>query len=122
MRQRLLLDEMISAAVAAALRDEGHDVESITSRPDLRGLPDVAVLELAQSQQRIVVTLNIGDFARLHHEWVADERRHAGIVMVPSSAFPQNRGLVGALSNALSVAAAADVLPGPGHVLWLARP
>ncbi len=37
---KLLLDEMWSPAIAAALRERGHDVVAVAERSDLRGKPD----------------------------------------------------------------------------------
>lgn len=115
----LLLDEMIGPQVAQELRDRGLDVVALAERSDLRALPDDAVLDVARDQGRTLVTLNVGDFARLHQQWLAEGRRHAGIVMVTTQAFPQNRGFVGALVSALHAAAESSTLPGPGEVGYL---
>lgn len=64
---RLLLDEMLSPVVAAQLRDRAHDVEAISGSPH-QGGPDPEVLELARRERRVLVTNNIDDFRRLHHE------------------------------------------------------
>jgi hypothetical protein len=37
---RLALDEMFSPAIAAELRDRGHDVIAVADRPDLRAKSD----------------------------------------------------------------------------------
>jgi predicted nuclease of predicted toxin-antitoxin system len=116
---KLLLDEMIGPGVAQALRDRGLDVVAVAERADLRALPDDAVLDFAREDGRIVVTRNIGDFARLHQQSLAEGRQHAGIVMVSGEAFPQNRGFVGALVNALVTAAETSTRPGPGDVAFL---
>jgi hypothetical protein len=42
---KLLVDEMISAVVAAQLRTRGHDVEAVSERRDLRRLPDGELFE-----------------------------------------------------------------------------
>lgn len=39
-------------------------------------------LSFAASQHRILYTMNIGDFSRLHNEWVRAERSHSGIIIV----------------------------------------
>lgn len=115
----LLLDEMIGPRVARELGDRGIDVVAVVERSDLRALPDDAVLEIAREEGRILVTSNVGDFARLHQQWLAEGRQHAGIVMVTTQTFPQNRGFVGALVNALQAAAEAGTLPGAGEVVYL---
>lgn len=116
---RLLLDEMIGPRVAQALRERGLDAVGVVERTDLRALPDDAVLEQAYEERRIVVTRNIGDFARLDSQWRADGRQHQGLVMIPEQGFPQNRNLVGALTKALEWAAQLSELPAPGEVLYL---
>jgi len=82
-------------------------------------LPDDAVLDVAGEEGRVLVTLNIGDFARLHQQWLSEGRQHCGLVMVTTQAFPQNRRFVGALVGALHEAATKSSLPTPGDVLYL---
>ncbi len=116
---RLLLDEMIGPRVAHELRERGLDVAAVVERTDLRALPDDAVLEAAREEERVLVTRNIADFARLHQRWLAEGRTHPGLVLVSGQSFPQNRSFVGALVRALAAAAQASTLPGPGEVRWL---
>lgn len=67
---------------AAALLRAGFDV--VTSHAaGMDGTSDVAQLEFASSQQRILVTSNIADFCRLHSEFVAQNSHHHGIILVP---------------------------------------
>lgn len=116
---RLLLDEMIGPRVAEGLRERGIDAVGVVERTDLRSLPDDAVLEFAREDKRAVVTRNIADFARLHHQWQADGRSHQGMVMVTEHAFPQDRNLVGALVQALAQSEKQAELPAPGELLYL---
>jgi predicted nuclease of predicted toxin-antitoxin system len=46
-RARLLLDEMFSPTLAAALRDLGHDVIAVAERSDLRSMTDSEILAWA---------------------------------------------------------------------------
>lgn len=116
---KLLLDEMIGPRVARELRDRGLDVAAVAERTDLRALPDDAVLDVAREERRALVTCNIGDFARLHQQWLSEGRQHCGLVMVTTQAFPPNRGFVGSLVSALHAAAKSSLLPEPGAVLYL---
>lgn len=116
---KLLLDEMIGPRVAQELRARGLDVSAVAERADLRALPDDAVLDVAREDGRALVTLNIGDFARLHQQSLAEGRQHPGMVMVTAQAFPQNRGFIGALVNAVAAAHETSSLPGPGEVVYL---
>lgn len=116
---RLLLDELIGPRVAQELRNRELDVVAVAERTDLRALPDEAVLDFARDEGRAVVTRNIGDFARLHLQCLAEGRPHAGIVMVTVQAFPQDRGFVGTLVTALAAAEEDSWLPQPGEVSYL---
>ena len=116
---RLLLDEMIGPRLAELLREQGRDVIAIAERSDLRALPDEAVLQFAQQDDRILVTRNVADFARLDRSWQATGRQHCGLVLVLEHAFPQNRNLIGALAAALAAAFEHELLPHPDAVLYL---
>lgn len=110
---RLLLDEMLSPKIGAGLADRGHDVDAVTQRPDLMALhDDEPILAAATAEGR-------GDFALLDSRWAAEGRTHAGIVFVPTSAFPQDRGFIGNVVNALHAAAEEDALPASGQTLYL---
>ncbi len=53
---RLLADENFPKPIVEAVRAEGHDV--LWARTDLAGISDVALLDLAESEARIVMTLD----------------------------------------------------------------
>jgi len=53
---RLLADENFPGPIVEALRAEGHDV--LWARTDCVGWRDAALLELAESQARVVLTLD----------------------------------------------------------------
>lgn len=71
-----------------AVRARGHDAVEVVERRDLVSLPDEEVLALGAQEGRVVATLNIGDFVALDARWKADGRNHAGLVLVPTRAFP----------------------------------
>jgi hypothetical protein len=48
----------------------------------LDGAEDAALLELATTEGRIMVTFNVRDFARIAAEWAAGGRPHAGCLML----------------------------------------
>jgi hypothetical protein len=80
---RLLLDANLSGRrIARPLREDGHDLVALSERPDLEGLADPRVLELAAMEQRILVTRNSRDFAPLLREWAEAGRSHAGCVLI----------------------------------------
>ena len=83
---KLLLDEMLSPAIAQQLCDRGHDVEAIKSHPLHEALSDPEVMDLARSQGRAVVTNNLVDFRPLHHEAIAPGGPgHFGMVFMPGN-------------------------------------
>ena len=101
---RLLLDEMHSPAVAAHLRDRGHDAAAVKERADLIGLPDEDLLRAATADARAVVTENVKDFAALHRLISAAGQRHSGLVFTHSRRFPRSaRNHVRVLAGALAV-------------------
>jgi predicted nuclease of predicted toxin-antitoxin system len=80
---RLLLDANLSPrGIAGPLRAAGHDVLALAEDLALEGLEDSAVLELAASQNRVLITRNSRDFAPLAREWAEGQRSHAGIILI----------------------------------------
>jgi len=67
---RLLLDEMLSPAIARELRARGHDVQAVAEHPDWGALSDPEIMMLARAERRAVVTNNVRDFRPLHAEAV----------------------------------------------------
>lgn len=84
---RLLLDEMYPATIAEQLRDRGHDVTAVTERTELRALPDAAIFDVAQQEQRAVMTENIVDFVGLADHADQTGRRHQGLVLVDPAKY-----------------------------------
>lgn len=80
---RLLLDEMLSPAIARELRARGHDVQAIAEHPDRTALSDPEVMALARTERRAVVTNNVRDFRPLHAEAVTPGGSgHFGMIFV----------------------------------------
>lgn len=80
---RLLLDADLSPrGIAAPLRDAGHDVLALAEDTSFDGLPDPQVLELATSEQRVLITRNSRDFVPLARQWAEAGRSHAGIILI----------------------------------------
>ena len=83
---KLLLDEMLSPAVARALRAQGHDVEAVKEHPEWHGLPDADLIAVARRERRAIVTTNLRDFRLLHVDLVTPGAAgHAGLVFVPTT-------------------------------------
>ncbi|HEX2016364.1 MAG TPA: DUF5615 family PIN-like protein [Solirubrobacteraceae bacterium] len=80
---RLLLDAHVSARrIAGPLRDAGHDVRAADEERALDGWDDERLLELAATEQRIMVTFNVRDFAPIAQTWAGERRHHAGCVIL----------------------------------------
>lgn len=115
---RLLLDEMLSSAIAEQLRSRGFDVEAVEERSELRGSPDLDLLEHAQREEQAIVTYNRDDFLALDRRFRAEGRGHHGIVILSHRRFSQGEGTTGALLASLE----AFVYRGPPYpdfVHWL---
>lgn len=97
----LLLDEMFSDAIAQQLRAQGHDVVSVVANQALVALPDDQILAYAVAEGRALVTANIKDFTPLDRQYRGAGRDHAGLILVSTKTFPQNRGFSNAITAAL---------------------
>jgi predicted nuclease of predicted toxin-antitoxin system len=80
---RLLLDANLSPrGIAAHLREAGHDVLALAEDAAFEGLSDPHVLELAASEERILISRNSRDFAPIAREWAEAQRSHAGVILI----------------------------------------
>jgi hypothetical protein len=78
---RLYLDEdSMQRALVAALRVRRIDVLTAIEA-GMIARPDEEHLDFAGSQKRVLYSFNVSDFSRLHGEFVATGRFHAGIVL-----------------------------------------
>ena len=119
---RLVLDEMLSPVIAQQLRERGHDVVAVAELPELRSTPDDELLAHAAEDRRVLVTMNIGDFARLDATWKSQGRAHAGLMLVPSAGFPQNRSFAGRMVQALDRAVHDRSVPRRDGVTFVVAP
>ncbi|MBW4459815.1 MAG: DUF5615 family PIN-like protein [Nodosilinea sp. WJT8-NPBG4] len=75
---QLYADEGYPRQVSQLLRELGHDVLTVQEAGQgNKRIPDETVLAFAASQNRAVLTVNRGDFIRLHKQ----NSDHAGIVV-----------------------------------------
>jgi NAD(P)-dependent dehydrogenase (short-subunit alcohol dehydrogenase family) len=113
---KLLLDEQISGEVAERLRKQGHDVIAVTAEPALRGLSDPDLFEVAQAQERAVVTYNRADFEAIVRERAEANQEHHGLVIVHPTRFPswEFARVAKALAKLLG-----STSPGKSFVVWL---
>jgi Domain of unknown function (DUF5615) len=97
----LYTDEDMSALVATLLRSQGLDVATVPEQATL-GRTDREQLAFATSLGRCIVTHNRVDFERLHRQYLEEDRRHAGIVIVPQKNAYEVAQRIGRLVNALT--------------------
>ena len=79
------LDENLSPRIAEMLRARGLDALSAHEVPGNIQLDDRSQLLYAAGANRAIVTCDFEDFAELTGEFIATNREHAGIVLVPPS-------------------------------------
>ncbi|MGE0599868.1 MAG: DUF5615 family PIN-like protein [Dehalococcoidia bacterium] len=74
-------DNIAAKPVISALRMAGVSATTADESAN-RGKPDSEHLEFAAEHGLALVTADEGDFSKLHWEWLAMGRTHAGIVLV----------------------------------------
>ena len=121
MSHPLLLDEMFSDSIARQLRANGCDVISVVADPALVALPDDQVLAYAAAEGRALVTANIKDFVPIDGRYRAAGQSHAGLILVSTKTFPQNRGFTAAITASLAALLSRATKIQPGQVLFLTR-
>ena len=99
---KLLLDEMWSPAIAAALRERGHDAIAVAERSDLRGQPDEVIFAEALADARAIVTENVVDYRPLASAALRSGRASPTLIYTSNRAYPRaSRRTAGRLVIAL---------------------
>jgi predicted nuclease of predicted toxin-antitoxin system len=98
---RLLLDEMFSPVLAAALRDLSHDVAAIAEQPALRAMTDEEVFAFAAARRQWLLTENVKDFQPILQQARQAGTPTAGLLFTSSRAFPRSRKNAGPLIHAI---------------------
>lgn len=73
-------------AVVQGLRARGIDLLT-TLEAGRSGTTDAEQLAFAVEQVRAIYTLNVRDFARLHHEYRQNSTDHFGIIVIPDQRY-----------------------------------
>jgi hypothetical protein len=91
----LLLDEMFSPGLAAALRDRDHNVLAIAERADMRSMTDADVFAWVFSTPCWLLTENVKDFRPLLllalQSATAATPTGFGLLFTSSRTFPRSR-------------------------------
>ena len=77
---KVLIDEDTHLALAAALRQRGHDAIHVREAGRL-GLNDEDQLGFAAEEGRCFLTCNVGEFVEWHRTYMNAEREHSGIIV-----------------------------------------
>jgi hypothetical protein len=99
---KALLDEQLPPRIAVLLRERGYDVVAVAERAHLVAAGDRALLELASSEGRAVITNNVKDFRPLAAERLARGRDHGGLILLPSSRT-RTRAVIERLADAIEI-------------------
>ena len=116
---RLLLDEMFSPAIAADLRQLGHDVIAVADRPDLRSKSDEEIFAWASAEKRWLLTENVKDFRPIMLRALPAGAPGCGLLFTSSRAFPRSRKNPGSLIRALDAWLTAGPPAPPLTESWL---
>lgn len=82
MQIRLYIDEDAMAhALVQGLRARGVDVTTVIDE-GMNKRDDSGQLERATQERRVIYTFNVGDFCKLHRDYLAAGKSHAGIIVV----------------------------------------
>ncbi len=76
------------------MRGAGHDVRAVDEDRSLEGLEDPAILELAVSEGRVLITFDVKDFVPLLRAWTRRGKTHAGCILVPGSISHEHFGVI----------------------------
>jgi len=84
---RLYFDEdTFRHALVHALRQREIDVLT-PLEASMEQRMDDEQLEFAALEHRVLYTFNTGDFCRLHSEWIAAQKPHAGIIVAQQQQY-----------------------------------
>lgn len=92
---RLVLDELYSQAIAAGLRERGHDAISVHERADLEGLRDDRLFLQLAGERRALVTENWADFQTEMRRAADTGRTHYGVLFTSPRQMPRSSKTIG---------------------------
>lgn len=79
-RISLYLDEHVQLSLAEALTARGVDVLTTQLAGNI-GNDDAHQLTFATANKRSLLSFNVRHFSKIHYEWMAARRSHAGIIL-----------------------------------------
>jgi predicted nuclease of predicted toxin-antitoxin system len=99
---KLTLDHHYPPAIAEQLRSTGHDTVAAVERGWHRE-PDEGLLALCLTEQRTLLTNNVGDFMTLARNWSVRGQQHAGLVFTSDISLPRTHTMIGRYVKLLDV-------------------
>ncbi|WP_019505233.1 DUF5615 family PIN-like protein [Pleurocapsa sp. PCC 7319] len=101
----LYLDEdTIKNALVKALRNADLDVMTVADIGML-GYSDEEQLIWSTEQKRVIYSFNIGDFCRLHHDYMIQGKTHTGIILAPQQRYSIGQQVTGLLKLVTAISA-----------------
>lgn len=96
-RISLYLDEdTIKSALVKALRNADLDVMTVAD-VGMLGYSDEEQLIWSTEQKRAIYSFNIGDFCRLHRDYMIQGKTHTGIILAPQRQYSIGQQVTGLL-------------------------
>ena len=89
-------EDSVEKSLIAAFRNARLDVVTVTD-VDRQSYSDEDQLIWATEQERVIYSYNRRDFCRLHSEFLAAKRNHAGIVLLQQQRYSVGQQLQGVL-------------------------
>ena len=97
---KLLLDEMYSPGLAGVLRAAGVDACTVVEL-GMAGGSDPEIVAAAIAGERVLLTENVADFARISAEHVGAGQHHPGVLIALSSRFSRRAAGIAPLATAV---------------------
>ena len=119
---RLVLDEMFSPKIAAALRERKQDVIAVAERMDLRSMTDDELFAWAITDNRWLLTENVKDFRPILLRAMQAGGVITGLLFTSSRTFPRSRQKLGPLIDVLHRWLTSGPPPAPLTEDWLLDP
>jgi hypothetical protein len=108
MQIRLYVDEdAMARAVVSGLRARGVDVTTVFDE-GMSEKDDIDQLNYASQQGRAIYTFNVGHFCQLHTEYIAQNKGHAGIIVVYRQRYSEGEQ-IRRLSNLINTRTAEEM-------------
>lgn len=117
---KLLLDEMHSPIIAAALAEAGWDVIAVSAEPSLRSASDAELLDHAATVGRVLVTENIRDYMPLVKGRAVEGETRPGLILTNPKRFNRTSlAYPGNVIAALQALLEAPPTQGQSWIWWL---